>query len=94
MTNTLVRPPEEPRKVYTFQVSGELRITLQVKGSPPLRHMGGTTLWKLAGTPKEAEDITSFLQAQGGLTVQVFCEEQTAEQTLFRVGTTGNPGFR
>ncbi len=87
------RAPEAP-KVYTFRISGGPEVTLQVRQGPPLIHSGGTTLWKMTGTSREAEDLATFLCAHGSREVQVFCEAQTTEQALFRLGTTGKPGFR
>jgi hypothetical protein len=87
------RAPETP-KVYTFRISGGPEVTLQVRQGPPLHHTGGTTLWKMTGTSKEVEGLATFLCANGSREVQVFCEAQTTEQALFRIGTTGKPGFR
>lgn len=71
-------------RVWTFMVIGDESLIIEVPGGPPLEHIRGTrTIWKMVGTPAEADAVKAELLTHK-LHVQRFCEEETPEQTLLR----------
>jgi len=71
-------------RVWTFVVRGGPDIALQLTGSPPLRHLkGSTTVWKMVGTEVQADAATALLRAQGCI-LERYSETETPEQRVER----------
>jgi hypothetical protein len=72
-------------KVWTFEIIGGEEISLQLPGSPPLRHLGvaAKSLWKMVGNEEQADAARAILKTHG-CKVQRYCEQQTPEQEAER----------
>lgn len=71
-------------KVWTFLIRGGLGFEVRLPRTPKCEHPpDGMTLWKLVGTQKVA-DATRALMEETGAVVDVYTEEQSAEQADIR----------
>lgn len=72
-------------KVWTFRIRGATPFSVKVPDGPTLEHTGpGETLWKMVGRYPDASFVRNLIEAIDGVTVEIFSEGQTEEQTALR----------